>query len=96
MSRPYLKPLQPPGCTLTRKTALVPGTPSASMNCITSVAATGVTTMARVGSCIVLIYQTSSLLRRGREASTPAATYGRNIAREKACYKKLTAGGTIR
>src|SRR2546423_12018130 len=43
MTRLYLKPLQPPGCTLTRRTPCSTVTPSASMNFLTSTPAFGVT-----------------------------------------------------
>src|SRR6476661_1641349 len=43
MTRLYLKPLQPPGCTLTRRPPTSAVTPSASMNFLTSTPALGVT-----------------------------------------------------
>src|SRR3954464_8738265 len=42
MTRLYLKPLQPPGCTLTRRPPSSTVTPSASMNFLTSTPAFGV------------------------------------------------------
>ena len=41
MRRPYLNPLQPPGWTLTRSPPVPGETPSASMNRLTSVLASG-------------------------------------------------------
>src|SRR5512147_2978815 len=72
MSKPYLKPLQPPGCTLTRRPPLSTGTPSASMNRSTSVDATGVTTIARVGSCTVLIPNLLTVKARLGDDSSPS------------------------
>src|SRR5687767_4288066 len=43
MSRLYLKPLHPPGWTLTRSPPISPVTPSASMNFLTSTVALSVT-----------------------------------------------------
>src|SRR6478672_12067433 len=42
MTRLYLKPLHPPGCTATRRPPTSPLTPSASMNFFTSTTACGV------------------------------------------------------
>src|SRR5690348_14034394 len=50
MTRLYLKPLQPPGCTLTRRPPCSTVTPSASINFLTSTPATGVT-MSSISGC---------------------------------------------
>src|SRR5258707_3369138 len=61
MSNPYLKPLQPPGWTLTRSPPMAGSTPSWAMNFLTSTPATGVRVMRTSGVLVVLTGPTEVL-----------------------------------